>query len=93
MNAVSPTFISLRLRLGGPILMPQLDDLATMTSAGYSPGTDAVNASDRPLADEGQGSSGAEASGVAPQAHGHYPKIQKASFRADLLLPYGHLFA
>jgi hypothetical protein len=61
----------------------------TSTVAGYSAAEPWVNASDRPQADGGQDSSGAPTAAADAQAQGG----QKARFRAELLLPYGHLFA
>lgn len=94
MNVVPRTYSSPRSYFSVTTVETQSDDFSIMTSAGYSQGAGPVNASDRPQVNEGQGSCGAAASGAATPAHGqHYPRIQKASFRAELLLPYGHLFA
>lgn len=94
MNVAFRAIVSPRSFFSIEITATEADDCSSIASAGYSQEASPVNASDRPQADEGEDSCRAAASGAAPPAPGHhYPRIQKASFRAELLLPYGHIFA
>ena len=98
MNVVPRTFVSPRSCFSVTTVETQPDDFSIRTSAGYSHGAGPVNASDRPQVDKGQCSSG-DAPAVDELAvlktkqlpRGAGTITQKACFRLDLTMPYGHL--